>query len=124
MLIQTITYRIDGRTLAMILDTGASVSLVKSSSLESNHITAEVTPHDGLLGLVAAGNRHVDVKAERFRSIDIGAESFANSWLFVTTSAAPEAADGLLGDDYLLHHRVFIETDSQTAFFGLTVLGS
>jgi predicted aspartyl protease len=123
-LTQTIPYSIDGQTLAMILDSGANVTLVKRSALADHHVIAAAAPAGAAVGLMGSGQHGFIAARERFDSIDVGAESFANAWLLVSNGEEPEMADGLLGDDYLRRHRVFIETDAETAYFGLTVPGS
>ncbi len=123
-LTQTLPYSIDGQTFAVGLDTGASISLIKRSALESHHVMAEADPSGASMRLVGAGEHPFTVSREQFHDIGIGAESFGDSWLAVTNSKEPSDSDGLIGDDYLLRHRVFIETDSETAYFGLTVPGS
>jgi hypothetical protein len=120
-LMQTVPAAIDGQPLAMLLDTGAEVSLVGQDALDAHHI-APVAGSSGVKArMVGAGLRAFMVKREQFASLDIGAETFSPVWLPVTRGYMPPAADGMIGDDYLLHHRVFIETDSLIAYFGLSV---
>jgi predicted aspartyl protease len=111
---------IDEKSLPAILDSGADSSVIQQAALTQNGISAEsissrVGYGVGINGRVAA------VKREEFGSVELGAEDFSDVWLTVADSDPTASVNSLIGEDFLLHHRIFIANSNRTAFIGLTV---
>jgi hypothetical protein len=57
-----------------------------------------------------------------FADVQIGAEDFSDDWVWVDTTAQAdldEDSDGLLGEDYLSAHKVFISNATATVYLGV-----
>ena len=114
---------IDGQTFNATIDTGADRSLIMQASLTHSGVTAEAaaTPGEGH-GTAIAG-LDFNYREVQFSTLDIGAEEFDNAWLTLDTTKETDLnqlSDGLLGEDYLSTHRVFIENWTDTAYLGLS----
>jgi predicted aspartyl protease len=113
-------YQIDGQTMNFILDSGASDTFVEQAALERLGIKPEnETANSGELS--ALGNLTLAERPEQFSNATIGAESYSDIWLRVVNSKTASDEDGLLGDDYLATHRVFLSNSSDIIYLGLTV---
>jgi len=114
-----IPYQIDSQTLNFVLDSGSSDTFVEQSALDRLGIKPEAVSSQpevasGLGGLKLTQRR------EQFNSVTIGAETFSDLWLSVGRSHLSDMQDGLLGDDYLATHKVFVSNSTHTIYFGLT----
>jgi predicted aspartyl protease len=115
----TIDYGVNNVTLAAIIDTGASTSLITQQALARTGTTAEAGSVGPAFG--GAGSHTITSKREVFNAVSIGAESFDNMPVYVANSPFAEFADAILGEDYLSTHRVFLSNSTDTAYLGLTV---
>jgi hypothetical protein len=112
-----IPYQIDNATLNFIIDTGVERSFVQQQALDR----AKVTPKATRPGpVVILGRGTLPTQLEEFSSVSVGAEEFSDSWLLAGNSNLPLNFGGVLGNDYLMTHKVFIANSSNTAFFGLS----
>ena len=113
---------IDGKTIVMAIDSGANFSMVMHDAITADGLTPEATSSTTASGL-GIGHRAFGYRHEQFSSVTLGAETFSDMWLKVSNrSSDPDSpAQGLLGDDYLAHHRVFLMNTARTAYLGLTV---
>jgi predicted aspartyl protease len=114
---------IDGQNFNVTIDTGANSSLIMQAPLRRSNVTPEAEPATsinsgtGMAGLKFQGRR------VQFSTLDIGAEEFDNAWLTLDTTREAdlnELSDGLLGEDYLSSHRIFIDNWANTAYLGLS----
>jgi predicted aspartyl protease len=114
---------IDGQNFNATIDTGAARSLIMQASLARSGVTAEAEPATAIGSGTAMAGLKVQVRRVQFSTLDIGAEEFDNAWLSLDTTKETDLnqlSDGLLGEDYLSSHRVFIENWTDTAYLGLS----
>jgi hypothetical protein len=114
---------IDGQNFNATIDTGSDRSLIMEASLARSGVTAEAAQAPGSGHGVAMAGLQFNFEEAQFSTLDIGAEEFDNAWLMLDTTKETEinqVSDGLLGEDYLAHHRVFIDNWASTAYLGLS----
>jgi hypothetical protein len=113
---------IDGKNFNVTIDTGGCRSLIMQASLNRNGVVPEVAPVVLTTTGTGMGGLKVHIIKAQFSSIGIGAEVYSDAWLALDTTPASElneVSDGLLGEDYLTTHRVFIANSTGTVYLGL-----
>lgn len=110
---------IDGVGVQLALDSGAVGTVVTSSFLRDHGIRPNAVARRSI-PLVGLGGMKAPQTAERFAHVTIGAEEFSDRWLLVARRDIGIGQDGLLGEDYLRTHRVFVQNSTQTVYLGLS----
>ncbi len=114
---------IDGQNFNMTIDTGAYHSLIMQASLERKNVTPEAEPAASNGNGTGIAGLKFQYRAAQFSTFDVGAQEFENAWLTLDTTKEAdlnEVSDGLLGEDYLSSHRVFIDNRGDIAYLGLS----
>jgi hypothetical protein len=116
-----LTVQVDGQPVQIELDSGAGQSLVSGPAL----IAAGVKPE-----AVAKASQGSDMAGhgfnltnEQFSTYTVGAEEFSDMWLQVdqTPQKNPDVPlTGLLGEDYLTTHKVFVSNSTETLLLGIS----
>jgi hypothetical protein len=119
-----ISVNIDGKPLTVTIDSGARFSLLFQPALAAANITPKAAPGSTEFQGYGIGNRAFSIHRLQFDGFDIGAESYPNVWLDVETRPPSDLDSfeaGLIGRDYLSHHRVYIAGSSKTVYLSLSV---
>lgn len=116
-----ISETIDNQASLVSIDTGAEISLIMQNALTRNNVTPEASAVQTMSGQ-GFGNLKFGLHEEKFSSVAVGAEGYPDDWMLVDVTPQVDLAantDGLLGEDYLSTHRVFIANSSNTAYLGV-----
>jgi predicted aspartyl protease len=119
-----ITIQINNQNFAVTLDTGAALSLIGQKALQHQGVKPEAGPPQTDDTAEGMGGLSFGIQPANFQSISIGAETFSDAEIAVDKTPQPDldaTSDGLLGEDYLSTHRVFIANSNHTIYLGLTV---
>lgn len=111
------TATLNGLTVRVVLDTGASRSILtlKAAARAGIHPgDADVVDGGMVYGIGAAS---VDTWIARFDNLDLGGEQVKNARLRIGDIDLPEDGDLLLGADFFLSHRIFVSTTHHKVFF-------
>lgn len=111
---------IDGQVFNVVVDSGADTTFISAAALSGAGVLPEkgapsLQAHSyGLGGLSAEESRQV------FATMTVGGETFAHPLIMTGESKllAKLNADGLLGEDYLRHRKVFINNLSDKIYLG------
>ncbi len=107
---------IDDKPLTALLDTGADRSDFSAAALQQLGINAQsVEDQHQSIGV---GNRTGEVNTERFSNMTIGGETLGPISIDVQNSDLFGNVDGLVGEDYLRLHRLFINYDTRIVSLG------
>jgi len=98
---------IDGQKLDALLDSGAGRSLLQADVAQRLGVPAAALAADPAARVRGLDGGLVGIHAHRFASLGVGDEVFANPQIGVA-SFRLDAADMLLGMDYLRGHRVWV----------------
>ena len=110
-----LTALIGGGRIPMVLDTGSAHSAIPEQFLIDNGVrpTRTITNPDFIAR--GYGHRLVRIELARFERVQIGAETFPHYWLSVLDRNSPLRI-GLLGEDYIQHHRIFIANSTNRIY--------
>ena len=117
-----IAINIDGKAITLLIDSGAGSTIITQHAVTASGLAPEALAEKTFRG-VGVGNLAFSGRREQFANVTIGAEGFSDLWMRVgemaTTPDSP--MQGLLGEDYLRHHRVFLANTARTADLSLTM---
>lgn len=109
--------RLNGKKIRVMFDTGASLSVLTLAAAER----AGIEPEDE--GVTAGGlSQGIGKKATenfiaRFDTLDLGGEVIKNARLRMGDIRISHMADMLLGADFFLSHRVYVDSKSRQIYF-------
>lgn len=98
---------LDGVTIPVAIDTGAEYSLVSVRAAQAAGVSPEALSRDPPAYLTVVGPDAVTARVHRFREIRVGPDRFVDPVLPVLP-ATGNPIDGILGMNYLRHHRVWL----------------
>ena len=107
---------INGHSIRVMFDSGASTSLLSRSAAARAGIRAssEGVVSGGLGGGI--GSRQLETSIASFESFSIGDETIKNARLQISDRDLP-GADMLIGDDFFLSHRVMVARSQRKVYF-------
>jgi predicted aspartyl protease/tetratricopeptide (TPR) repeat protein len=110
------TVEVNGVKLKAMFDTGASTSVLSRDAARRLGVNPEKDglPVEGFSWGV--GQKRVRTWKARFDKIDIGGEVITKPWLQIFDVALGDA-DMLIGVDFFLSHRVFVDNQDRRMFF-------
>lgn len=116
-----IPIRIDGQVFYTIVDTGDYATAINTPALDKAGVVPEAGSRNIQAQSYGLGGLSGDDRVLTFARVSIGAESFAHAPVQAMNSGffAEERADGLLGEDYLRTHRVFIDNAADKIYLGI-----
>jgi Aspartyl protease len=107
---------VDGVPLRALLDSGTSQSLVSRSGMARLQLSLEQLQDDPSPLVSGAGPHPVIMRQHKFRTLEIGSQSFAGPVFLVASILLPYNSDMLLGGDWLLGRRVWISYATKQLF--------
>lgn len=113
---------VDGQTLNVILDTGAARGELPAGELAQAGIKALAVAANSSVFTDTVGHK-LRIQREQFATFDVGGEEFQDAWINVdqTVQAATDTPFiGLLGEDYLTTHKVFISNSTEQILLGVS----
>ncbi len=109
--------RLDGHTLAALIDTGAQLTVLDAETAASIGVTGAQLSRDPSANLRGAAAEIVRSHAHRFTRLEIGGEVMRDP-VIVVTRLGLQDADLILGADFLRSHRVWLSYGSHRVFIG------
>ena len=109
--------KVDGHTVRVLWDSGASLSVLNESAAARAGVTvkSEGSVDAGLsYGIFGRGN---DQFMAPFASFAVGGEEIKNTRLRVTKLGISDEAEMLLGADFFLSHRILISNSQKQVYF-------
>ena len=106
---------LDGVAIPVAVDSGAEASLVSTRAALAAGVTPIALAQDPPTQLAVVGPDQVTAHVHRFRQLRLGPESYAAPVLPVV-AFPPGAMEGLLGMNYLRHHRIWLSYRSGRVF--------
>jgi predicted aspartyl protease len=108
---------LDGVTVPVAVDTGAEYSLISTRAAQAAGVSPPMLAQDPPAYLTVVGPDQVTARVHRFHEIRLGLESYANPALPVLPLTG-NPIDGILGMNYLRHHRLWLAYKSGRVFVG------
>jgi tetratricopeptide (TPR) repeat protein/predicted aspartyl protease len=108
--------KINGQTVRVIFDTGASSSVLRLSSAQRLGFRVDGPGVEARGPARGIGPRAAEVWVAPFDSVDIGGEKIEHTQLQVA-SIDLDDADMLLGADFFLSHRVYVSKQQRKIYF-------
>ncbi|THD56436.1 aspartyl protease family protein [Phenylobacterium sp.] len=108
--------KLNGHDIRVVFDSGASTSLLSRAAAARAGVTAS---SDGVVSAGIGGgigSRKIETSIGLFQEFALGDESIKNARIRISDRELP-GADMLLGDDFLLSHRVMVARSQRKVYF-------
>ncbi|WP_404710279.1 aspartyl protease family protein [Sphingomonas sp. MMS24-J13] len=109
------TVTVNGVKLKAMFDTGATSSMITLAAAKRAGITPDSPGVTSTGFAYGVGTKRVAAWRARFTSIEIGGETINRPWIDIGDQLLPDA-DMLIGIDFFLTHRIYVDNKSQHMF--------
>ena len=114
-----IPLQLDGATVPIAVDTGAEFSVVSARAAQAAGVSAATLAKDPPARLAVAGPVPLVARVHRFEQLRLAGHPY-DADPILPVIAFPGALDGLLGMNYLRHHRIWLAYGSGRVFVATT----